>query len=143
MQRVTAYKNTQQQLAKYRKVNAKRGQRVRYCGKLGVITDLRGGDVYIRLEGERHSQPVHPTWKMEYLDSRKCNHLNCVATELTIFKAAYTFENGVRVLSQPFEIGGVQSVHVQCADCGLDRTYWGKLPKWVFALIGDTDIRYR
>jgi hypothetical protein len=51
----------------------KRGGRVRYTGdksgpKLGTITKVEpNGYVYIRIDGQRHPLPFHPTWKLEYL----------------------------------------------------------------------------
>ncbi len=52
-------------------VPAKRGGRVRYTGdrdpQLGTITGTRHGSLRIRLDGERHSMPFHPTWELEYL----------------------------------------------------------------------------
>ncbi|GGC90804.1 hypothetical protein [Chelatococcus reniformis] len=52
-------------------VPAKRGGRVEYTGgppRLGTITGTRSGRLLIRLDGERHSSPFHPTWELRYLD---------------------------------------------------------------------------
>jgi len=52
-------------------VPAMRGGRVRYTGdrspRLGTITGTRHGSLRIRLDGEKHSAPFHPTWELEYL----------------------------------------------------------------------------
>jgi hypothetical protein len=53
-------------------VAAKRGGRVRYTGgkepRLGTITGASDGHLSIRLDGEKHANPYHPTWEIEYLD---------------------------------------------------------------------------
>jgi len=53
-------------------VPAKVGGRVEYSGggtpRLGTICSVRGGHVYIRLDGDKHALPHHPTWKIRYLD---------------------------------------------------------------------------
>lgn len=55
----------------YYRVPAKRGGRIRYTGdrepRLGTITSARGGSLRIRLDGEKHAAPYHPTWELEYL----------------------------------------------------------------------------
>ncbi len=55
----------------YYAVPAKRGGRVRYTGagepQFGTITAARHGSLRIRLDGEKHPQPFHPTWELEYL----------------------------------------------------------------------------
>ena len=48
-------------------VPAKRGARVEFDGQLGVITSCPGAYVRVRLDGQAHSVPVHPTWRMKYL----------------------------------------------------------------------------
>lgn len=48
-------------------VPAKRGGRVRYNGKPGVITGTRGQYLRIRLDGEKRAGNYHPTWRIEYL----------------------------------------------------------------------------
>ena len=56
-------------------VPAKEGGRVKYTGdgkagpQLGTITGARGCYLLIRLDGEDRSEPYHPTWKLEYLDT--------------------------------------------------------------------------
>lgn len=59
-------------------VPAKRGGRVEYTpcegskdapGKRGTITGANGGHLLIRLDGEKHSRPYHPTWQLRYLDA--------------------------------------------------------------------------
>lgn len=47
-------------------VPAKKGMRVTADGKPGVITGYTGASIRIRLDGEKHSAPWHPTWRMEY-----------------------------------------------------------------------------
>lgn len=58
------------------KLNVKRGTRVRYTGSkaaksvgglLGTITSASGTYLMIRLDGEKKSQPYHPTWELEVL----------------------------------------------------------------------------
>jgi hypothetical protein len=49
-------------------VPAKRGGRVLFRGKPGRITSGNGHYIRIRMDGERRSIIVHPTWEMEYLD---------------------------------------------------------------------------
>jgi hypothetical protein len=55
------------------RVPAKRGGRVEYtgCGRseLGTITGAKSGHLGIRLDGQKHALPFHPTWKLRYLDS--------------------------------------------------------------------------
>lgn len=49
-------------------VPATRGARVRYQGRfVGVITSASGPHIKIRRDGDKHSLPYHPTWKIEYL----------------------------------------------------------------------------
>jgi hypothetical protein len=45
------------------------GGRVVFDGQPGVIVDLRGGTVRVRLDATRQVVPVHPMWRMEYLDA--------------------------------------------------------------------------
>jgi len=52
-------------------VPAKRGARVKYRGeprvKRGTITSANHGRIFIRMDGDNHSGPYHPTWEIEYL----------------------------------------------------------------------------
>lgn len=52
-------------------VPAKRGGRVAYTGdgkrELGTITGARHGYINVRLDGEEHPGPFHPTWELHYL----------------------------------------------------------------------------
>ena len=54
-------------------VPAKRGSRVRVDwyppepAREGTITGSRQAHLRIRLDGEKHSRTVHPTWRIEYL----------------------------------------------------------------------------
>lgn len=56
-------------------VPAKKGGRIEYTGdrksgaKLGTITGTQGPRLLIRLDGEKHSNPYHPTWELRYLDA--------------------------------------------------------------------------
>ena len=57
-------------------VPARRGCRVEYTGRCGVvergvITSARGGYIRVRLDYLRHSIPFHPTWEMRYLPTNK------------------------------------------------------------------------
>lgn len=54
----------------YYGVPAKRGARVLYAGRPGVITRGAGAHIRIRLDGEKHSRPYHPTWRIDYLDGK-------------------------------------------------------------------------
>jgi hypothetical protein len=54
-------------IRKYYNVPAKRGGRVDYQGRLGIITGSVNGYLRIRLDGEKHSRRYHPTWKIKYL----------------------------------------------------------------------------
>jgi hypothetical protein len=45
------------------------GGRVVFDGAPGVIVDLRGGMVRVRLDATKQVVPVHPTWRLEYLDA--------------------------------------------------------------------------
>lgn len=53
-------------------LNAQRGMRVRYTGgkepQIGTVTSAEGAHLMIRLDGQRHAMPYHPTWKLEFLD---------------------------------------------------------------------------
>ncbi len=54
-------------------VPARVGGRVEYTGEgpdkpeLGTITSASGGHLRIRLDGQKHSLPFHPTWRLRYL----------------------------------------------------------------------------
>lgn len=54
----------------YYGVPAKRGARVVADGKPGRITSGDGAHIRVRLDGEKHSRPWHPTWRLDYLDGR-------------------------------------------------------------------------
>lgn len=58
------------------RVPANRGGRVQYTGeakpRLGTITGASGGRLLIRLDGEKHATPFHPTWKLALLDQNEC-----------------------------------------------------------------------
>lgn len=61
------------QIRKTRGVPAKRGGRVKFTGceipKFGTIRSAKHGYLMIVLDGEKHTRPYHPTWKLEYLES--------------------------------------------------------------------------
>lgn len=57
-------------------VPAKRGGRVEYTpyegstdktGRFGTITGTSGPHLLIRLDGEKHARPYHPTWRLRYV----------------------------------------------------------------------------
>lgn len=52
-------------------VPAQRGMRVEYAGgetpRRGTITGTGGCGILIRLDGDKHSLPFHPTWRLRYL----------------------------------------------------------------------------
>lgn len=50
----------------YYQVPAKKGMRVVVDGKPGVVTGACGASLRIRLDGEKHSAPWHPTWRIDY-----------------------------------------------------------------------------
>lgn len=53
-------------------VPARKGARVEYTGgkepRQGTITGAEGAHLLIKLDGQKHSLPYHPTWKLTYLD---------------------------------------------------------------------------
>lgn len=59
-------------IRKSRGVPAKRGMRVlcRHSGRYGTIMSASSSGSYLRikLDGDKHSRPFHPTWKLDYLD---------------------------------------------------------------------------
>lgn len=62
-----------ERIRSYYRVPAKRGGRVEYTGEKtpreGVITSATNGRLNIRLDGEKHAYPFHPTWELRYLDA--------------------------------------------------------------------------
>lgn len=54
------------EIAKSRRVPAKRGRRCRVDGRLGVITSSHCGYLKVRFDGMKHSLCCHPTWRFEY-----------------------------------------------------------------------------
>lgn len=48
-------------------IPAKRGGRITFQGKPGVIVGSRGPYLRIRLNGEQEARNYHPTWEIEYL----------------------------------------------------------------------------
>lgn len=51
-------------------VPAKRGARIRFCGKHeGTITSAVEGYIRVRFDDDDYSQRLHPTWEVEYLNS--------------------------------------------------------------------------
>ncbi|MFC0431079.1 hypothetical protein [Kutzneria buriramensis] len=54
---------------RYYGVPARRGGRVEFDGRPGVITSCPGAYVRVRLDGQHRSVPAHPAWRMRYLDS--------------------------------------------------------------------------
>lgn len=50
----------------YYKVPAKRGMRIKFEGKPGVIVGFRDQYLRVRLDGEKHPVTCHPTWEIEY-----------------------------------------------------------------------------
>lgn len=45
------------------------GRRVVFDAQPGVIVSLYGGSIHVRLDATKRVVPVHPTWRMEYLDA--------------------------------------------------------------------------
>lgn len=58
----------------YYNVPVEIGVRVRYQGKPATIVGAQNGHVLLRMDGDRHTIPCHPTWEMEYapLAGRDC-----------------------------------------------------------------------
>lgn len=50
----------------YYGVPAKRGMRVTVDGRPGVIVSFPGASLGVRLDGQRHTIPAHPTWRVTY-----------------------------------------------------------------------------
>lgn len=48
-------------------VPAKRGGRVTYKGKPGMITGSSGQYLRIRIDGQKATRRYHPTWEIVYL----------------------------------------------------------------------------
>lgn len=48
-------------------VPAKRGGRVIVDGQEGVITSFTDAYLRVRFDGDKHSMPAHPTWRVQYL----------------------------------------------------------------------------
>ena len=57
------------QLREYYGVPLRRGARVKYQGRLGVVLSASGCHIRIRFDGQkrRHPAPFHPTFQIEYL----------------------------------------------------------------------------
>jgi len=53
----------------YYQVPAKKGSRVKAYGESGVITGASGPHLLIKLDGQKHSNPYHPTDGIEYLEA--------------------------------------------------------------------------
>lgn len=51
---------------RYYGVDARRGMRVAVDGRPGVLTTGAGHYIRVRFDGERHSVPCHPTWRVDY-----------------------------------------------------------------------------
>lgn len=67
-------------IRRYYGVPAKRGGRVRLGpgfvrdgGREGTITGAQRGTMHVRvrLDGERHARPYHPTWELDYLGTAR------------------------------------------------------------------------
>lgn len=54
------------EIRKYYNVPAKRGMKVKYDGKAGVIKSSRGSFLRILLDGENVIKTYHPTYLIEY-----------------------------------------------------------------------------
>ena len=50
-------------------VPAKRGMRVRFMGREGIITGSDGARLIIKTNDQKRVLICHPTWEMEYLDN--------------------------------------------------------------------------
>lgn len=53
----------------YYEVPADKGQMVVYDGKIGTIVGASGPHLRVRFPNEKRDFILHPTWKVEYLDS--------------------------------------------------------------------------
>ena len=67
----TATRDSLDYIRRYYGVPADLKGRVLYtwrgANKLGTIVGTSGASLMIRLDGERHPAPYHPTWKLRYL----------------------------------------------------------------------------
>ena len=63
--------NEMETIRQQRDVPAKRGMRVVVDGKAGKITSAKHGYIMVRFDGQKHSMPCHPTWRVEYLDGKE------------------------------------------------------------------------
>ena len=66
-----------QYIRDYYNVPAKVGGRVKitYKGEhFGTITGTHDAHLMIRLDGEKHSNPYHPTWEIEYLEEENARN---------------------------------------------------------------------
>ena len=52
-------------------VPARRGGEVRYCERRGVILSGQNGRLRVRLNGEKRTVILHPTWNVEYMGPEK------------------------------------------------------------------------
>lgn len=50
----------------YYRVPAKRGMRIKACGKPGTIVGFDGQYLRVRLDGQKRVSTWHPTWEIDY-----------------------------------------------------------------------------
>lgn len=60
-----------QYIRDYYRVPAKRGRRVTVDGRPGVITGARDARLTVRLDGDKHTTPCHPTWRVDYQETHR------------------------------------------------------------------------
>lgn len=57
----------------YYRVPARKGVRVEYTGgetpKAGTIVGVKGAYIMVKLDGQSHAGPYHPTWEIRYLNA--------------------------------------------------------------------------
>ncbi len=51
-------------------VPAELERRIVFDGRPGVIVGAEGGRLLVWLDGDEHRVPVHPTWRVDYLDGK-------------------------------------------------------------------------
>ena len=57
-------------IRRYYNVPAKKGTRVLYDRKYGIITGSKNGLLRIRMDGDSYSELYHPTYHITYLEAQ-------------------------------------------------------------------------
>lgn len=64
-----------------------------------------------------------------------CSHLNATITIRDRMVTKLTITNGVLELSKDLENKNLYSF--ECYDCGIERNYGGRPPKWILKIINN------